>query len=478
MNVKEQSKTLKLIKVNKISQKRKPDSNMNLLLIGKDFSLYDSIKNSTIINRWNIFFGKATEDILSSVKMHDIHVAIIELEKNRKETVVLIKRLKRLDSLLEVIVLGGHLSPEELMGLINQGASDFLVKPLKLSRLDRTLKKISKKRILRRETFLLEKKLGKKYFFHGMIGKSPYMLEVFSLIENISNYFTSILITGETGTGKEMAARATHNLCNTKNKKFIICDCVSIPESLFESELFGYIKGAFTGADKDKKGLFEEADGGIIFLDEIGEIPPSIQAKLLRVLEHHQFRPLGSNENRKVNVKVITASSRNLRGCIETGTFREDLFHRLNKVEIHLPPLRERPEDIPLLMRYFLDRYGRQFSKELKGVSRQVQKLFLQYRWPGNVRELENVLERASMLCKKEFIDSEDLPKYLQDHSSLAHDIPFINKERLSTLNELEKEYIVYLLKTTEHNLRKTAKILNISRTTLYNKLKKYNIEH
>lgn len=304
------------------------------------------------------------------------------------------------------------------------------------------------------------------------------MLEVFSLIENISKYFTSVLITGETGAGKEMAARAIYNLSHTNNKKFIICDCVAIPENLFESELFGYTKGAFTGADKNKKGLFEEADGGIIFLDEIGEIPLSIQTKLLRVLEHHQFRPLGSNENRKVEVKVITATSRNLRECSKSGTFRLDLFHRLNKIEIHLPPLRERPEDIPLLVRYFLNRYSKQFSKLLKGVSRQVQKLFLQYRWPGNVRELENVLESASMLCKKEFIDFGDLPKYLQDFSPSAHEIPFINKERLSTLEELEKEYILYLLKTTETNLRKTAKILNISRTTLYNKLKKYNIEH
>lgn len=478
MNVMEQSKAFKLTKVNEIPQKRKPDPNMNLLLICKDFSLYDLIKNSAIASRWNIFFNKTTDDILSSVKMHDIHVTIIEKEKTRKEAIDLLKKLKKFDSLLDMIVLGESFSPEEVMNMINHGATDFLTKPFKLRRLEQTLKKISKKRTLRRETFLLEKKLGKKYFFHGMIGKSPYMFEAFSLIENIAKYFTSVLITGETGTGKEMAAKAIHNLSLNNNNKFIICDCVSIPESLFESELFGYIKGAFTGADKNKKGLFEEADGGIIFLDEIGEIPLSIQAKLLRVLEHHQFRPLGSNENRKVEVRVIAATSRKLRECIKTHTFREDLFHRLNKVEIHLPPLRERPEDIPLLVRYFIDRYSRQFSKELKGISRQVHKLFLQYRWPGNVRELENVLERASMLCKKEFIDIGDMPKYLQDFSPSVHEIPFINKERLSTLDELEKEYIAYLLKTTKHNLRKTAKILNISRTTLYNKLKKYDLEH
>jgi len=364
------------------------------------------------------------------------------------------------------------------MELINEGATDFLPKPFELTALEKILKKISKKKTLRRETFRLERKLEKKYIFHGMIGKGPYMLEVFSLLENISKFFSSVLITGETGTGKEMAARAIHNLNPNKNRKFTVCDCVSVPENLFESELFGYTRGAFTGADRNKKGLFEEADGGIIFLDEIGEIPLSIQAKLLRVLEHRQFRPLGSNENRKVDVKVIAATSRNLREAMKSGTFREDLFHRLARVEIHLPPLRDRPEDIPLLVRYYLDRYSYQFGKPLKGISRQVQKLFHKYRWPGNVRELENVLERSSMLSKKDFIDTADLPKYLQDYTPSAHEIPFVDKERLSSLDELEKEYILYLLKISKNNLRKTSKILNISRTTLYNKLKKYSIDH
>jgi transcriptional regulator with PAS, ATPase and Fis domain len=339
-----------------------------------------------------------------------------------------------------------------------------------------TLKKIFEKRVLRRETFLLEKRLEKKYFFQSMIGKSPYMLEIFSLVENISKYFSSVLITGETGTGKEMVARAIHELSPTTDKDLVVCDCVSIPENLFESELFGYVKGAFTGADKDKLGLFDKAHRGTIFLDEIGEIPLSIQAKLLRVLEHHQFKPLGSNENRTVDVHVIAATSRNLRECIKNRTFREDLFHRLNRVEIYIPPLRKRPEDIPLLVRHFLTRCNKQFSKKIKGVSRQVQKLFLKYEWPGNVRELENVMESAAMLSKKEFIGLSDLPKYFQDSFPSPEKIPFIKREQLTTLKDLEKDYISYILKLTNNNLRKSAKIMNISRTTLYNKLKKYKI--
>ncbi len=461
-----------------IAQNNKTTAPLNLLLKVEDRSLADAIKGSSISNRWNVFIAQPKEDIFSQIKKHEVQAILTDADKEKKKTLLSLKKLKNFDSLLDVILLGESISSDAVVDLINQGVTDFLPRPLKLEALDKILKKISEKRSIRQETFQLEKELEKKYLFQGMIGKSPHMLEVFALIDNISRYFTSVLITGETGSGKELVARALHNLSGIGQKKFIICDCVSIPENLFESELFGYVKGAFTGADKDKKGLFEEANGGIIFLDEIGEIPLSVQAKLLRVLEQHQFRPLGSNQNRKVDVKVIAATSRDLRERAQTGSFREDLFHRLNKVEIHLPPLWKRPEDIPLLVRHFLEQYSKKFQKEIRGVSRPVQKLFLHYNWPGNVRELENVLERASMLCTKEFIDISDLPKYLQKISPKQQAVPFLDREHLSTLDEIEKEYITFLLKKTKNNLKSAAKILNISRTTLYNKIKKYNIPH
>jgi len=457
-------------------QQAKMSLHMNLLIIDEDLSLYDLIKGSSLPKNYVIYFSRAYKDIYSFIEYNNIHVVITDLDGNKKQGLSLLKKLKLLDPLVEVIFIGKSLPSEEVVGLINQGATDYLTKPLRLNIVHQTLKKIFEKRVLRRETFLLEKRLEKKYFFQSMIGKSPYMLEIFSLIENISKYFSSVLITGETGTGKEMVARAIHDLSPITDKDLVICDCVSIPENLFESELFGYVKGAFTGADKDKLGLFDKAHGATIFLDEIGEIPLSIQAKLLRVLEHHQFKPLGSNENRTVDVQVIAATSRNLRECIKNGTFREDLLHRLNKVEIYIPPLRKRPEDIPLLVRHFLNHYNKQFSKKIKGVSRQVQKLFLKYEWPGNVRELENVMESAAMLCKKEFIGISDLPKYFQESFPSPDKIPFIKKEQLTTLKDLEKDYISYILKLTNNNLRKSAKIMNISRTTIYNKLKKYKI--
>ncbi|MBN1224276.1 MAG: sigma-54-dependent Fis family transcriptional regulator [Candidatus Aminicenantes bacterium] len=449
---------------------------LNLCIIAENSPEYQEIKQFTYDNDIALFFLEPEEDILFALSKNNISIVLIDMDKNKSEGLTRLDIIKQSDPLIDVILIGEGLIPENVVRLISMGATAYLEKPLTAESTQSTLQGIIDKRTLRKETFLLERKLEEKYYFNDIVGKSPYMLEIYSLIEKVAKHFTCILITGETGTGKEMVAKAIHRLSPNANPKLVICDCVSIPENLFESELFGYMRGAFTGADKDKKGLFEEAHEGIIFLDEIGEIPLTIQAKLLRVLEQHEFRPLGANDTRKVTVRVIAATSRNLRESISEGGFREDLFHRLNKIEIHLPPLRDRTEDIPLLTRHFLNAFNEKFDKDLKGISQKVQKLFLKYEWPGNVRELQNVLERASMLAKSHFINIPDLPQYLQDSIPSLTKIPFIRKEQLSTLEELEKEYILYLLNLVGKNMKKTAKILNISRTTLYNKLKKYNI--
>jgi len=451
---------------------------MNILIIDDDLILYDLIKTTNLGAECDVYFSDDPENIFTFIENNHINVVIADMDKNQSMPIQLLSELKRFDSLLDIIAVGESRSQESVFELISMGLSEYIEKPATSKDLERALKKIQKNRTLRRDTFRLEKRLEKKYHFHGIVGKSPYMLEIYSLIDKISQYFTSVLITGETGTGKEMAARAIHERARTKNRNLVLCDCVSIPENLFESELFGYVRGAFTGADKNKKGLFEEAHEGIIFLDEIGEIPLSIQAKLLRVLEYRQFRPLGSNITKNVDVKIIAATSRNLRECAAKGIFREDLFHRLNRVELHLPPLRERREDIPLLISHFLQAFNQNFSKSIKGVSREAQKLFQRYDWPGNIRELENVLESSCLLSQKDFIDFPELPKYLRDAPQTTNSFPFISRENLSTLDELEKEYISYLLKFAGRNLKKTAGILNISRTTLYNKLKKYEIPY
>lgn len=417
------------------------------------------------------------ENILDILRKNQIRVVLLELEDDEEWVLKLLKVIKTFDALIDVIILGPPVNSELVMFWINQGATDYLTKPFHSFSGRRVLERLEQKRKLMRDTYLLEKKLDRKYIFQGMVSRSPFMLEVFSLIENIAPYFTTVLITGETGTGKEMVARAIHSLSGVKNRKYVVCDCASLPENLVESELFGYVRGAFTGAERDKRGLFDEAHEGIIFLDEIGELPFSLQAKLLRVVESRHFRPLGGSAERSVDVRIMAATSKNLKEEVKKGSFREDLYHRLNKVEIHLIPLRSRKEDIPLLVRYFLERYNRKFRKKIRGVSRRVHKAFLAYDWPGNVRELENVLESSSMLCRRDFIDVTDLPKYLQQYMAVGENLFFFDSGKLYTLEELEKRYINFLLKKTQKNMSRTAKILNIARSTLYEKLKKYEID-
>jgi DNA-binding NtrC family response regulator len=454
------------------------DAQTNLLIISDDFSLYESVKKSPMGVDVNVFFAQLEDDYVDIVRENAIRVVLVDPGDSLAAGLLVLKKIKRSDALVDVLVGGEPLGREAVLDVIHAGATDFVPKPYERDILRDILRRISRKSELRRETLHLEKKLERKYVFEGLVSRNPTMLEIFGLIENIAKYFSSALITGETGTGKEVVARAIHGLSPHKDKPLVVCDCASVPENLFESELFGYRRGAFTGADKDKPGLFEEADGGIIFLDEIAEIPVTVQAKLLRVLESREFRPLGASESTTVEVRVLAATNKDLAERVRAGAFREDLFHRLNKVVIDLPPLRERLEDIPLLVRHFLQIANRNFDKDVRGVSREVQKLFLKYGWPGNVRELANVLESAAMLCKKDFIDVANLPKYLRDYIPPEGAIAFAGRGHLSSLEDLEKDYIAYLLKVTKGNLRQTAKILAISRTTLYNKLAKYGLRN
>ena len=448
----------------------------SLLIVSKDFTLYDAVKRSSLPGDTNLFFCQPDEDILAVVRDNGVRVALLDAPEAGGDPTPLLKKLKRFDPLIDVVILGDEAGPETILDWIHKGATDHIRKPVQPGSITGVLERIAERRTLRRETFQLEKKLERKYVFQGMISRNPTMLEIFALIENIARHFSTVLVTGETGTGKEGVAQAIHALSPFKDRPLVVCDCAAIPENLFESELFGYRKGAFTGADRDKRGLFEEADGGVIFLDEIAEIPVPIQAKLLRILENHQFRPLGATESMDVEVRVIAATNRDLGEGIRAGTFREDLYHRLNRVEIRLPPLRERLEDISLLVRHFVQAFGKEYSKNLRGVARDVQKIFLKYNWPGNVRELENVLESASMLCKKDFIEVANLPKHLRDFEAPTGSLSLLRKESLSTLESLEREYIVYLLKVTGNNLRRAAGILGISRTTLYNKMAKFGL--
>lgn len=452
---------------------------MNLLIISPHPETYTKLEKVLSTKGFTAFHSSREDNFYALIRKKDIRVIIYDNTEYDPQDFSIIEETKFFDPLIEVIIVGKDIPSQLVVESLKLGARDFLVKPFDPKVLLSTLEKIKSKMNLRKATYQLEKELTDKYFFEGMVGKSLYMLEVFSLIEKVANYSTSVLITGETGTGKEMVAQAIHNLSPRREHKFIPCDCTAIPESLFESELFGYVRGAFTGAEKSKNGLLTEANKGTLFLDEIGEIPLYLQTKLLRVLEERQYRPLGSTEARKVDIQLISATTRDLRKNIKSGEFKEELFHRINVVEIELPPLREKKEDIPLLCRYFFDKYNKKFRKSVAGFSQRAQKILLSYSWPGNVRELENLIERAVMLSQERFIDTKDFPetflKYMYKEEKIVDmRYPFGHL----SLKELERVHILEILKTNNNNKRKAAKALGLTRQALYRKLKRLNIPY
>jgi len=312
-----------------------------------------------------------------------------------------------------IIMMSAYGSIDTAVEAIKLGAYDYISKPFKTDEVHIVLKKAEERERLKRENIQLKeriRKIGEDYNFGNMVAKSKVMQSVFALAEKAAQYNTTVLISGESGTGKELIARGIHFTGARSEKPLVPVNCGGIPENLLESELFGYKKGAFTGADRNKKGLFEEADGGTIFLDEIGELSMPLQVKLLRVLQGNEIRPIGDSKTKQVDVRVIAATAKNLEDEIKVGTFREDLFYRLNVLPIKLPPLRERPEDVPLLSEHFLVRFNKKFDKNIERLASQAMSLLLKYTWPGNVRELENAMERAVILTDNTILKPENLP--------------------------------------------------------------------
>lgn len=451
---------------------------MNILIVADDHRSYHSLQELLLQNNHSVFFCGKQGDVVSFIRDNDIKIVIIDLVKEELQDFEFLQLVKSFDLMIEVIIVGDPASSEKVGESIRLGACEYVTKPLNINNFQPLLKRMQDKSVLRQETLLLQKELNRKYMFQGIIGKSSCMLDVFSLIERVARYPCTVLITGETGTGKEMVAHAIHKMSPRSNKKLVVCDCTALPESLFESELFGYVQGAFTGANRTKKGLFEEAHEGTLFLDEIGNLPFPLQSKLLRVLEEHQFRRLGSTENiKQLDLRVVAATNRDLKTDIKNKTFREDLFHRLSIVNIHLPSLQERQEDILLLCRHFIFQYNKKLNKAIRGTSRRVQKILSDYEWPGNVRELENVVERSIALCPKTFIDIDDLPKYLEERYARGESSP-VESNRFLSLDELEKQHIKRVMEAYQGNIQQTARILGVSRYTLYRKLKKiYDVD-
>jgi len=364
-----------------------------------------------------------------------------------------------------IIMMTAFGSIETAIRAIKEGAYDYVSKPFKLDEIKLTIQRSLEQKRLVEENIHYRQELITKYKLENIVGRSPQMLQVYKTIARVAESRSTVLITGESGTGKELIARAIHFNSPRSPRPFVAVDCSSLAESLLESELFGHVRGAFTGAVTTKKGLFEEADRGTCFLDEISNISLAIQAKLLRVLQEHEIKRVGGTETIKIDVRMVAATNQNLEELVAEKRFREDLFYRLNVVSIHLPSLRERPEDIPLLADHFLNKYATQNNKPICRISPDAMDVLTRYRWPGNVRELENVIERAATLSNTNLIIPADLPRRLQVElsqnaiSSLPSSLP---------LSELEKLYIQKVLEETGGNKKKAADILGIDRRTLY----------
>lgn len=379
-----------------------------------------------------------------------------------------LKSIKAADPRAEVILFGDE--NEGAVEAIKQGASAYLTFPVDTERLRERIGRIEELVNVRLETAELEGLLDARYVFAGIVGRNPQMLDIFNFIRRIAPYYRTVTITGETGTGKEEIAKAIHSTSPAGKNPFVTCNCGSLVEGLIESELFGHKKGSFTNAVADKTGLFEAAGEGTIFLDEISDLPLSFQPHLLRVLQDGEFRRLGTNRTLKAGCRVIAASNKDPAEEVKSGGFREDLFFRLTPLTIHVPPLRERKDDIPLLCRFFLDRFSRRAGKTISGVSRPAQRALMSYDWPGNVRELENVIEHAVILTKDTFIRPDDLPSGILKAPRTEAPGPL-------SLDGQIKKHIKQVLKRCNGNKTHAAKMLGISRRALLRKLEKYSIQ-
>jgi len=415
------------------------------------------------------------ESALSLLEDQPAHMILTDMVMPHMSGLDFLEKVKKLLPRTEVAVMTGHGSIETAVQAMKLGAYDYITKPFSpLEELRLFLRRMAEKVRLVDENRFLRERMDTETKLHGIVGSSAKIQDVLRLISRLKDTRTPVLITGESGTGKELVARAIHFRGTFATRPFVAVDCGSLVPTLIESELFGYEKGAFTGALKSKSGLFQTADGGTIFLDEIGELPLEMQAKLLRVLQEKEIRPVGSNQKLKVDVRVIAASNRDLESEYRNGTFRKDLYFRLNVVTLHVPALRERRSDIPMLVHWFLDRYAPDHAIQ---VTNSAMKSLLQYDWPGNVRELENCIERAVALGDHQTIDVNDLPPAIASASPVAELFAESSRGLTSTdLEDIERATIQRVFEQVKGDKVLAGKMLGISRATLYRKLKRYNI--
>ena len=442
---------------------------VKILVVDDEVVVRESLSDWLEEAGYQVFTAESGYEALEMIEKEKPGIMIADLMMPGMDGIELMKKAREQQPGLEVVIVTAYASIPTAITAMKEGAYDYIEKPFCPERAELLVKKLAEHQELVEENLSLRQKLEDHYRFEKIITKSAKMQRVIEVIKVVAKSNATVLVTGESGTGKELVARAIHSQSNRHSKPFIAVSCAALPESLLESELFGHEKGSFTGAYAQKKGRFEFAEGGTLFLDEVGEMSANIQVHLLRVLEEKEFTRVGGNEPIKVDVRVISATNKDLRKAIEKQEFREDLYYRLNVVNVELPPLRERKEDVPLLAQHFLNKFASENRKEISGFSPEALEFLLDYDWPGNVRELENAIERAVILAKNSLITVDDLP---QENLSLGYSIG-----SKKSMKEVEKEHILNVLHKTGDNYSEAARILEISRMTLYNKAKEYGFD-
>ena len=441
-----------------------------ILIIDDEKNIREGLAAALEMDGYNTAVAENGEKGLEFVNKGDIDLVITDLRMPGISGEEVLQKITAEIPGLPVIVLTGHGSIDSAVSAMHSGAYDFLTKPLNLEHLSLVVKRALKNRELQIQNKQLQEEIIKTKPFESIIGKSAEMQKIFQMIQKVAGSKASVLITGESGVGKELVAHAIHNLSPRRENPLVIVNCSALSESLLESELFGHEKGAFTGAMARKRGRFELANGGTIFLDEIGEINQNIQVKILRVLQDKRFERVGGEETLEVDVRVIAATNKDLEEEIKKGNFREDLFYRLNVVHIHVPPLRERKDDIPLLINTFMQEFAKENGKGIKNIDNHARAALYKYSWPGNIRQLKNCMESAVVMCSSDTITLNDLPPTIKSESSAnSMQIPFG-----VTLDEAEKIIIQQTLAQNQGNKSKTAEVLGIGRKTLHRKLDEY----
>ena len=450
----------------------------HILLVDDEPLIRESLYEILRIEGYKAQMVQSGEEALEVVRQRKIDIVVTDLKLPQISGIELLAEVKENFPEVEVILITGYGTIETAVEAMKKGAYDYITKPINDNEIKLIIRKIVEKKEILEENKNLRQIIEKtqRDSFCGMIGVSEKVQKIYQMIESIASSNATILINGESGTGKGLVAKAIHQ-CDRhrKDKPFIEVSCGALSETLLESELFGHVKGAFTGAIRDKEGRFEYAKGGTIFLDEIDAFSPALQVKLLRVLQDGVFEPVGDNTTRKTDARIIVATNRDLNDLVAKGQFREDLYYRINVIFVELPPLRERKEDIDYLIKHFIERYSQRNNKKVKGISDEVKNLFMEYHWPGNIRELENAIEGAVIMAKTEIINKWDVPNVAK--FTTATPLTSTNGKSLKkVLEQPERDLILSVLNECNWNRNKAAAVLGINRTTLYNKMKKYNI--